>query len=134
MYDYPALRNIMAILLIMAGAAGLAVLVLMFLTDINYAGASILVVGLSVLLELVWSIVDIVCGWMSLGSKGRSRAFRLTVIVQLFVFVAMFQIILAGICSIYFMNLCILAGAGIVIPELFILIICGTSKHRPKLR
>ena len=134
MFDHPVARNILGLLIALCGIASLAVLLLMLITGINYSGAPFIAAALSVLLSLICSAVNLFCGFLSMGRNGRSRSFTLMILVQIFVFASMFQIILAGICGIYVIFLYILIGTGIIVPEFSVLLMCAIMKKRPRLR
>lgn len=125
-----ALKNIICILLILAGICGF-VMILMIVRSRNEAvNVSRILTIASAVMIFIYSLINLLCGVIALFRRIPRKAVRVRPFVQVSVILGILQIIVSAYNGILIPHLIILGVAGVLIPELFFLLIGPSLRQR----
>ncbi len=125
-----ALKNIICILLILAGICGFVMIFLIVRSRNEAVNVSRILTIASAVMIFIYSLINLLCGVIALFRRIPRKAVRVRPFVQVSVILGILQIIVSAYNGILIPHLIILGVAGVLIPELFFLLIGPSLRQR----
>ncbi|MGI6071613.1 MAG: hypothetical protein ACOX75_01175 [Lachnospiraceae bacterium] len=113
----------LSMLLLFSGLTGLVMIFFVTASRLYSVNTSYIITIICAVMMVVYSLINLISGISALASKTIRRAARVRPFVQIAAIIAIVQLILSATNGILLSHLIILGIAGVLIPELFFLLI-----------
>ena len=123
-------KNILGILLLLVGLTGFAMIYIVTRSRLNAVANSYNLMIISDILMLVYSLIYFICAICTLSRRSPRRVASVRPFVQLGVFLAIGQLIVSAFNGIVIWHMIVLGVCGVLIPELFFLLLAHIMARR----
>lgn len=125
-----AFKNIICILLTLAGLCGFVMIFLLVRSRNEAVDVSRLLTMISAVVLLVYSLINFLCGLIALFRRIPRKAVRVRPFVQVAALLAILNILVCAYNGILIPHLIVLCVSGVLIPEIFFLAIGPVLRQR----